>query len=84
MDSSGLTWRKSSRSGAGGNAACVELACMPWHMSGYSSGGANGACVEVASPAAATAVRDSKAPASGVLTFPAAPWAAFLKATRVG
>lgn len=55
MEQSGLTWRKSSRSGTGGN----------------------GNCVEIARTLATTAVRDSKNPAAGTLTFPATAWTAF-------
>ncbi|MBP2326279.1 hypothetical protein JOF56_006664 [Kibdelosporangium banguiense] len=53
-----------------------------WRKSSYSSGGGGGACVELASAPLSTAVRDSKSPSSGVLTFPAAPWATFLTALR--
>ncbi|MBP2331062.1 hypothetical protein JOF56_011447 [Kibdelosporangium banguiense] len=51
-----LDWRKSSRSSAGSDAACVEIARLPQ----------------------TTSVRDSKNPATGILTFPTAPWASFL------
>ncbi|WP_158849966.1 DUF397 domain-containing protein [Saccharothrix deserti] len=49
-------WRKSSRSGAGGQDNCVEVAFF----------------------APAVAVRDSKNPAEGLLTFPADAWQRFL------
>jgi hypothetical protein len=79
MDFSELTWRKSSYSGAGGNGACVEIA---WRKSSYSGSGGNANCVEVAYLSPAAAVRDSKSPDSGILTFPTAPWAAFLDSQR--
>ncbi|WP_158886970.1 DUF397 domain-containing protein [Amycolatopsis anabasis] len=54
---------------------------MEWRKSSYSTGdGHNGACVEVAFVADATvAVRDSKAPAAGQLSFPDSAWQAFLR-----
>lgn len=73
----GARWRTSSFSaGSGSNGDCVEVA---WRKSSYSGGeGANGACVEVAFTGPAVAVRDSKAPDSGAIAFPAAAWRAFL------
>jgi hypothetical protein len=56
VDHTGLTWRKSSRSGTGTNGSCVEVARLPH----------------------ATAVRDSKNPSAGILTFTSDPWRAFL------
>ncbi|MFE0020069.1 DUF397 domain-containing protein [Amycolatopsis sp. NPDC059021] len=72
-----LTWRKSSYSN-GGNGECVEVA---WMKSSYSNGG-TGECVEIAVLPARIAVRDSKAPASGALTFPSAAWHSFLSSVR--
>ncbi|PPK67460.1 DUF397 domain-containing protein [Actinokineospora auranticolor] len=63
-------WRKSSFSGNNGN--CVEV---EWRKSSFS--GDNGNCVEV-SYADSIAVRDSKQPAAGILTFTPAAWATFL------
>ncbi|HEV2783717.1 MAG TPA: DUF397 domain-containing protein [Actinophytocola sp.] len=50
VDVSGLTWRKSSRSGGGSNDACVEVAYIgpAWRKSSRSSGASNANCVEVA------------------------------------
>ncbi|WP_434438595.1 DUF397 domain-containing protein [Lentzea sp. E54] len=51
---------------------------LMWRKSSYS--GSGGECVEVAFTAeAAVAVRDSKAPSSGTLVFPAAAWKIFLR-----
>ncbi|KAA2267197.1 DUF397 domain-containing protein [Solihabitans fulvus] len=60
MDLSGVTWRKSSRSG--GNNECVELACL----------------------ATGSAVRDSKAPQAGTLTFDDRKFGSFLAAIKAG
>jgi len=50
---------------------------IQWRKSTYS--GYNGNCVEVARFGASVAVRDSKDPSGGVLTFPADVWAAFVE-----
>jgi Domain of unknown function (DUF397) len=80
VDLSGLAWRKGSRSTVNGdNGNCVEVAFV-WRKSSRSTGaGDNGACVEIASVADRTAVRDSKNPAAGHLTFPAAAFTTFLR-----
>ncbi|GAA1952505.1 DUF397 domain-containing protein [Amycolatopsis minnesotensis] len=75
MDNRGLVWRKSSYSG-GDNGGCVEVALV-WNKSSHSGGG-NGGCVEVAKHATGTAIRDSKAPASGQLAASAPAWRALL------
>ncbi|SFO98802.1 protein of unknown function [Amycolatopsis arida] len=72
-----LTWRKSSYTGSNGG-TCVEVA---WRRSSYSTAN-GGACVEVAGRDQRTGVRDSKAPGSGELWFPAAAWRAFLTELR--
>ncbi|MBQ0886190.1 DUF397 domain-containing protein [Streptomyces sp. RM72] len=53
-----------------------------WKKSSYSGGGEGNACVEVALDHPHIAVRDSKAPARAVLTFPAPVFAAFLAPLR--
>jgi hypothetical protein len=54
-----------------------------WRKSSYS--GAENACVEVADlPSGARAVRDSKNPTGGHLTFTATEWAAFTAGVRDG
>ncbi|GLZ40120.1 DUF397 domain-containing protein [Actinokineospora sp. NBRC 105648] len=64
-------WRKSSFSGNNGD--CVEVT---WRKSSFS--GDNGACVEVAYTDT-VAVRDSKQPAAGILSFNPTAWATFLR-----
>ena len=78
MDFSGAVWRKSSRSGAGNNSACVEVA---WRKSSHSSGGGNSACVEISLSPLAVGVRDSKNPAAH-LTFAPPAWEALTNAHR--
>ncbi|MFE1752840.1 DUF397 domain-containing protein [Streptomyces anandii] len=53
-----------------------------WRKSSYSGPGDGNECVEVAPTPARTAVRDSKAPARAVLTFPAPAFAAFVDALK--
>jgi len=53
-----------------------------WRKSSYSGGGNN--CVEVAQTAAACAVRDSKNPDGGQLTFGADVWEAFITDIKRG
>ncbi|GAA4541249.1 DUF397 domain-containing protein [Amycolatopsis samaneae] len=74
-----LPWRKSSYSGSN-NGNCVEVA-LPWHKSSH-SGSNGGACVEVAASDQYTAVRDSKAPHTGMLTVRPAAWHAFTRTLR--
>jgi Domain of unknown function (DUF397) len=65
-------WRKSSHTGDSGN--CVEIT---WRKSSYTASSGN--CVEVAWPADQVAVRDSKQPAGGILTFPLTAWRSFAR-----
>jgi hypothetical protein len=60
-----------------------DLASASWRTSSFSSGH-GGNCVEVATLRDAAAVRDSKNPDGGILTFAPARWSSFLAATRVG
>lgn len=53
---------------------------LTWRKSSYSGGGND--CVEVAWPAARAAVRDSKNPEGGQLSFTESSWATFLAAIR--
>ncbi|CAM3742251.1 DUF397 domain-containing protein [Nocardiopsis rhodophaea] len=80
-------WYKSSYSGTGGQ--CVEVAAFAdqpsilqenWRKSSYSQ--PHGQCVEVAAFPGHRAMRDSKQPDSGHLTFAAQEWTAFLHAAR--
>ncbi|MBB6173583.1 hypothetical protein HNR23_003643 [Nocardiopsis mwathae] len=66
-------WRKSSYSGRNSN--CVEVA--RFRKSSYSAASSND-CVEVAELPQGAAMRDSKHPALGHITFPAVEWNAFL------
>jgi hypothetical protein len=54
----------------------TALARAEWRKSSYSGGGNQ--CVEVAQIGAVIAVRDSKNPGDGPLTFDTAEWASFL------
>lgn len=60
----------------------AALAPAPWRKSSYSGGGNQ--CVEVARFGAAVAVRDSKNPDGGHLTFGTAAWNAFLGRVKSG
>jgi hypothetical protein len=85
IDLSSVTWRKSSYSNTdGGN--CLEvsddlLSTAAWRKSSYSNQD-GGACLEVADHLPLVPVRDSKAPARGVLVFGAEAWGAFVEAYR--
>ncbi|MFE6287587.1 DUF397 domain-containing protein [Streptomyces sp. NPDC057877] len=49
-----------------------------WRKSSYSAGGDGNNCIEIANSTTHVAVRDSKAPADGILTFPTAAFTPFL------
>ncbi|WP_046469012.1 DUF397 domain-containing protein [Allosalinactinospora lopnorensis] len=53
-----------------------------WRKSSYSSN--TGACVEVAGIDRGVALRDSKHPHQGHLSFPAASWHAFISSINSG
>lgn len=72
-------WRKSSHGRSGGPENCVEVSRRNWHTSSYTTD--EGACVEVAE-GPVTGIRDSKNRDLGALFFPAAEWAAFVRAAR--
>ncbi|EGX59505.1 hypothetical protein SZN_12268 [Streptomyces zinciresistens K42] len=55
-----------------------------WRKSTYSGGGDGNDCVEIATTPTHTAVRDTKDPAGGTLTFPAGTFAAFLDGVKGG
>ncbi|MGW4822222.1 DUF397 domain-containing protein [Streptomyces sp. NPDC004227] len=54
-----------------------------WQKSSYSGGGDGNACVEIAHHPTHIAIRDSKAPARGTLSFPAAAFATFLDSLKL-
>ncbi|WP_046471328.1 DUF397 domain-containing protein [Allosalinactinospora lopnorensis] len=77
-------WRKSSYSQPAGD-NCLECSSAAWHVSSH-SGPENPNCVEYAQLPTSIAVRDSKHPHAGHLSFSGAEWSAFLtavKATRL-
>ncbi|MEW1603571.1 DUF397 domain-containing protein [Streptomyces sp. NPDC093808] len=53
-----------------------------WRRSSYSGEGDGNNCVEIAETQARIAVRDSKAPAQAMLTFPTAAFAALVEALK--
>ncbi|MET8942132.1 DUF397 domain-containing protein [Streptomyces sp. NPDC004542] len=55
-----------------------------WQKSSYSSFGDGDSCVEIAPRPPHIAVRDSKDPARGTLTFPAEVFAPFVEALKDG
>ncbi|MBO4259272.1 DUF397 domain-containing protein [Streptomyces griseorubiginosus] len=78
----GARWRKSSYSGGTGGECieCAPLGTAVWAKSSY-SGDTGGDCVEVADVAPHIAVRDSKNPSAGVVTFSPAAFSAFVRGT---
>lgn len=85
VDLSDARWRKSSHSGDGNQADCVEVAHVEakWRKSSRSGHGNDGNCVEVAYTGEAIAIRDSKNPDGGALIVPPGPWVSFAEsATR--
>jgi hypothetical protein len=86
LDLSRARWRKSSRSTAGNNACCVEVAMVDatWRKSSRSTAGNDAACVEVAFGGPGAALRDSKNPAGPALVLPGTAWRRFLAAARQG
>ncbi|MGK3207334.1 DUF397 domain-containing protein [Amycolatopsis sp. MEPSY49] len=53
-----------------------------WFKSSYSEGQEHQTCVEIALDEGVTAVRDSKAPDAGHLTFPRRAWFELLNSLR--
>ncbi|MFI2200805.1 DUF397 domain-containing protein [Streptomyces sp. NPDC020192] len=53
-----------------------------WKKSSFSGGGEGNDCVEVADLESHIAIRDSKAPTLGTLTFPATVFAPFIDALK--
>ncbi|MDX2676908.1 DUF397 domain-containing protein [Streptomyces soliscabiei] len=59
----------------------IDLSDVTWRKSSYSNQD-GGACLEVAADLPLVPVRDSKAPARGVLVFGAEAWGAFVGVYR--
>lgn len=58
----------------------LDLSGLAWRKSSRSTvNGDNGNCVEIASVPDRTAVRDSKNPGAGALTFPGSAFTTFLR-----
>ncbi|WP_369273027.1 DUF397 domain-containing protein [Streptomyces sp. R11] len=53
-----------------------------WRKSSYSGGGDGNNCVEIAASPTHIAIRDSKAPAYGILTVPAEAFTPFIEALK--
>ncbi|MEU7467042.1 DUF397 domain-containing protein [Streptomyces sp. NPDC044984] len=57
---------------------------LRWRKSSFSGGGDGNTCVEVASLRTRVAIRDSKRPTRGPLSFPAPAFDAFVDALKSG
>ncbi|MFI1421012.1 DUF397 domain-containing protein [Streptomyces sp. NPDC020731] len=55
-----------------------------WQRSSYSGSGDGNNCVEIAPSPTHTAIRDSKHPTHGPLSFPAPAFSAFVEALKSG
>ncbi|QKW08587.1 DUF397 domain-containing protein [Streptomyces sp. NA04227] len=53
-----------------------------WKKSSFSEGGDGNTCVEIADFGARVAIRDSKDPAQGLLSFPPGAFTAFVKVLK--
>ncbi|MGW0412025.1 DUF397 domain-containing protein [Streptomyces collinus] len=53
-----------------------------WKKSSFSGGGQGDACVEIAHRRVHIAIRDSKAPARAILTFPPSAFTHFIQALK--
>jgi hypothetical protein len=60
----------------------MEFQGLAWRKSSHSGGSTNDACVEIAFAGSRIAVRDSKNPATAVLTFPASAFTQWTGRTR--
>ncbi len=81
-------WRKSSFSGGGQGDACVEVATTPapmenWRKSHHSGPGDGDSCVEISNRRTRIAVRDSKTPTQGTLSFPVGVVVCFIEALKL-
>jgi hypothetical protein len=55
-----------------------------WRKSSYSGGGEGNACVEIASRHPRVAIRDSKDPTQGTLSFPPRAFSTFIEVLKKG
>ncbi|MFF3376125.1 DUF397 domain-containing protein [Streptomyces sp. NPDC002680] len=55
---------------------------LNWRKSSFSGGAEGNTCVEIADLRARVAVRDSKEPARGTLSFPAGTFTAFVETLK--
>jgi hypothetical protein len=55
-----------------------------WRKSSYSGPDDGNNCVEIATHPTHISIRDSKTPTTATLTFPPAPFSAFLNALKTG
>ncbi|WP_330290790.1 DUF397 domain-containing protein [Streptomyces sp. NBC_00576] len=55
---------------------------LPWQKSSFSEGGDGNTCVEIADACTHIAIRDSKDPARGTLTFPPRAFATFVEVLK--
>ncbi|NEC86110.1 DUF397 domain-containing protein [Streptomyces sp. SID12501] len=55
---------------------------LNWRKSTFSGGAEGNACVEIANQRSRVAVRDSKDPAHGSLTFPSRAFSTFIKTLK--
>ncbi|MGW1560954.1 DUF397 domain-containing protein [Streptomyces sp. NPDC002144] len=53
-----------------------------WRKSSYSGPGDGDACVEISTSPTHTAIRDSKSPPAGILTFPWTAFTTFIEALK--
>lgn len=53
-----------------------------WRKSSHSGAGDGNSCVEISTSTSHTAIRDSKTPTTGVLTFPRTTFSAFVEALK--
>lgn len=60
----------------------VDLSGLKWRKSSRSGQSSNGNCVEVALTGPVFAMRDSKNPTAGALTFPMTSWTCLLHRNR--
>ncbi|WP_328371846.1 DUF397 domain-containing protein [Streptomyces sp. NBC_00445] len=58
------------------------IAAAQWKKSSFSGGGEGNDCVEIANLHTRVAIRDSKTPAQGTLSFPTGTFTAFISSLK--